>query len=98
EWVIRSFKKEQWEELGKDLFALDERSFDPLTSRISAKTIILGGKKRIDRHHSIRLYTLTELANMIQKSGMKVSSVLGHLDGRDYRIDMRRMVILSYRE
>jgi len=98
EWVIRAFQKKQWEELGKNVFALDERSFDPLTSRISARTVILGGEKRTDRHHSMRLYTLTELVSMIVKAGMRVGSVYGHVDGRDYWIDTRRMVILAQRE
>lgn len=95
EWVIASFREKDWEKAGSHQFALDLRSFDPLTSRISVKTVILGGKQRIERSHSMRFYTLTELGKMIEKSGMRVKSVYGHIDGRDYWIDTPRMIILA---
>ena len=98
EWVIASFREKGWEKVGSHQFALDLRSFDPLTSRISVKTVILGGKQRIERSHSMRFYTLTELGKMIEKSGMRVKSIYGHMDGRDYWIDTPRMVILAKKE
>ncbi|TET77901.1 class I SAM-dependent methyltransferase [candidate division TA06 bacterium] len=95
EWVTASFREKDWEKVGSHQFALDLRSFDPLTSRISVKTVILGGKQRIERSHSMRFYTLTELGKMIEKSRMTLKSVYGHIDGRDYWIDTPRMVIFA---
>ncbi|TET44392.1 class I SAM-dependent methyltransferase [candidate division TA06 bacterium] len=95
ERVIASFREKGWEKVGSHQFALDLRSFDPLTSRISVKTVILGGKQRIERSHSMRFYTLTELGKMIEKSRMMLKSVYGHIDGRDYWIDTPRMVVLA---
>lgn len=98
EWLMRVYQENDWEKVGNDFYALDERSFDPLTSRISAKTIILGGRKNIERHHSLRLYTLRELASMISRAKMELLSVYGHIDGRDYWIDTPRMIILAARK
>jgi len=95
DWLMRVYQENDWEKVGNDFYALDERSFDPLTSRISAKTTILGGRRRRERHHSLRLYTLTELASMISRAKMELLSVYGHMDGRDYWIDTPRMVVLA---
>lgn len=93
ERVLSRFRRETWEELGRGEYALDERSFDLLSSRISARTLVLGQGKILERRHSMRLYTLTEIARMVETAGMNVVSVYGHLDGRDYRTDTPRMVL-----
>lgn len=93
EWVLSRFQKEHWEEVDGGKYALDFREFDPVSSRIGARTVVLGEGARIERSHSIRLYTLTEMTRMAERAGMKLVSVHGHLDGRKYWIDTPRMVI-----
>jgi ubiquinone/menaquinone biosynthesis C-methylase UbiE len=93
EWVLSRFQKENWEELEGGRYALDERKFDPVSSRISARTLLLGTGENIERRHSMRFYTLTEMVRMIERAGMRLISFHGHLDGRKYWLDTPRMVI-----
>jgi len=93
ERVLSRFQKKSWEELDGGRYALDEREIDLLSSRISARTLVLGKDERTERRHSMRLYALTEMGRMTEKTGMSVASVYGHLDGREYKIDTPRMVI-----
>ncbi len=95
EWVLSHFTKQDWEQMEDGTYALDKRSFDLLNSRITAETTLLGSTGKKERRHSMRFYTLTELARMIEKAGMRVKAVFGHLDGREYWVDTRRMVILA---
>jgi SAM-dependent methyltransferase len=93
EWVLSHFRKEHWEELEEGKYALDEREFDPLSSRIRARTICLGEGEKVERHHSMRFYTLTEMTRMVEAAGMKLTSAYGHLDGRRYWLESPRMVV-----
>jgi SAM-dependent methyltransferase len=95
EYVLSRFTKRSWEQAEDGTYVLDRRSFDLLKSRISAETTLLGTVGKKERRHSMRFYTLTELARMIEKAGMRVRAVFGHLDGREYWVDTRRMVILA---
>lgn len=52
-----------------------------------------GGRRAY--RHVFRLYTLTELARMLERAGLQVEAVWGGLDRRPYDLDSRRMVLLA---
>jgi hypothetical protein len=41
------------------------------------------------------MYTLKELADMLSRASLSVSRTWGGLDGREYGLDNRRMIVLA---
>jgi len=95
EWIIRNFLDQGWEQIKRGTFALDERELDLSRSRIRARTLLIGGDKEREKSHSLRLYTLKEMIQMMEESGLHLLSVFGRLDGSEYNLDSKRMVILT---
>jgi SAM-dependent methyltransferase len=95
EWIIRNFQEKDWEILSGKTVALDERELDLEKSRSRARTLILGKEKRSERSLSLRLYTLTEMISILNQAGLNVKSVYGGLDGSEYSLNSKRMVILA---
>ena len=87
EWVIANsdFNK-NWDQNESGMIFLEERIFDLNKSRAIVKFKVIESKKSepIEIFHSIRLYTLTEIGNMLKKSGFKIASVYGSYDGNKY--------------
>lgn len=78
------------------LIVLEERSFDLLTSRNNARITMLDADgQRTEYHHSVRIYTLTELARMLAQAGLPVQTYYGGLDGRKLSLTSLRQVVLS---
>lgn len=95
EWILRNLRTKDWEEIDQEPFALDERKLDLPRSRIRSRTLFIREGKRKERSHSLRLYTLREMPNRIEESGLQMDSTLGGLDGREYSHESKRMVILA---
>jgi hypothetical protein len=48
--------------------------------------------------HSLRLYTLTEIARLLARRGLAVERVLGGFGGEPYGLETPRMIVLARRE
>lgn len=78
------------------LIELEERSFDLLTSRNEVKiTMIYPDGQRKEYGFSHRVYTLTELAQMLTLAGLQVKAYSGAWDGSALTIDSFRLILLS---
>lgn len=78
------------------LIELEERSFDLLTSRNEVKiTTIYPDGQRKEYGFSHRVYTLTELAQMLTLAGLQVKAYSGAWDGSALTIDSFRLILLS---
>lgn len=78
------------------LIELEERSFDLLTSRSEVKiTMIYPDGQRKEYGFSHRVYTLTELAQMLTLAGLQVKAYSGAWDGSALTIDSFRLILLS---
>lgn len=78
------------------LIELEERSFDLLTSRSEVKiTTIYPDGQRKEYGFSHRVYTLTELAQMLTLAGLQVKAYSGAWDGSALTIDSFRLILLS---
>lgn len=81
------------------LIELEEREFDPLTSRNNVKvTLLHPDGRRTSYSHSARLYTLTELAHMMEAAGLHVKAYYGGLDGSKLTLESRRLVVIAQKE
>ena len=94
--LVRIFESRGWYKTETGVYVLDERSFDFLAGRNNVRqvTIYPDGTKR-EAYHSWRAYTLTELAKMLERAGLKVAATYGGMDGSLYTLESHRLVILA---
>lgn len=97
----RDYKLVHWQPLQEwspnaSLHVREEHSFDPMTSRLAihySYTYENGERYQFDASH--RLYTFTELRDLLARAGLGVRSVFGSLDGDPFSLDSRRLVIFA---
>ena len=80
------------------LVVLQERTLDLRSSRDLVRyTLLHPDGRRTSHDTSIRLYTLTELAAMLDRAGLELLAVSGDLDGGPLELDSSFVVALSGR-
>jgi SAM-dependent methyltransferase len=96
EGLMRHFIPHQIDYYPEGLIVLEERSFDLLASRSEVKiTMIYADGQRREYSHSLRVYTLTELVQMLTMAGLQVKAYSGAWDGSELTIDNMRLILLS---
>jgi SAM-dependent methyltransferase len=89
EGLIRRYESHMIEYYPEGLIVLEERSFQLLTSRNEVKiTMIYPGGQRREYGYSHRVYTLTELVQML--AGLQMKAYFGSWDGSELTIDSFR--------
>jgi SAM-dependent methyltransferase len=96
--LIRHFDSQMIEHYPEGLIVLEERSFDLLTSRNEVKIIMIypDGQRR-EYGYSHRVYTLTELVQMLAVEGLQVKAFYGGWDGSALTMESFRLILLSQR-
>jgi SAM-dependent methyltransferase len=80
------------------LIVLQERTLDLRAGRDLVRyTLLHPDGRRTTREHAIRLYTLPELAAMLERAGLELLEVHGDLDGGPLELDSSFVVTLSAR-
>jgi D-alanine-D-alanine ligase len=96
EKFIRHFEPHMIDHLPDGLIVLEERDFDLLTSRANVKlTMIYEDGERKEYGHAARIYTLTELAQMLNRAGLQVKGYYGAWDKSRLTIDSLRLIVLA---
>ena len=96
EGLMRHFSPHMIEHHPDGLIVLEERSFDLFTSRSEVKiTMIYPDGRRKEYGHAARVYTLTELAQMLTKAGLQVKAYYGAWDRSELTIDSFRLILLA---
>ncbi len=85
----------RWEKIDSDFIYLEESSFNARTSRVHTHRIILDGSARRELDFDLRLYSLSELEELIESNGMKVVAAYGDRDQSPFSVSSRRMIIVS---
>jgi SAM-dependent methyltransferase len=78
---------------------VEQRRFDALASRLTTSFVIVSpdGERTDSIGHTLRLYTLTEIARMLEAAGLRLQRVYGGFDGSDYTLESQRMIALARR-
>jgi SAM-dependent methyltransferase len=98
EGLIRYFSPHGIDRYQDGLIVLEERQFDLLTSRTNVLvTMFYPDGRRKEYSHSVRAYTLTELAHMLGEAGLQVQAYYGGLDGSKLTVDSHRLVVVARR-
>jgi SAM-dependent methyltransferase len=96
EGLIRHFSPYMIEHYPEGLIVLEERDFDLLTSRSKVKvTMIYANGERKEYGHAARVYTLTELVQMLTMAGLQMKAYFGTWDGRELTMDSFRLILLA---
>jgi SAM-dependent methyltransferase len=99
EGLIRHFSPHMIEHHPEGLIVLEERDFDLLTSRSKVKiTMIYPNGEHKEYGHAVRVYTLTELAQMLTNAGLKVNAYFGAWDRSALTIDSFRLILLAQKD
>jgi SAM-dependent methyltransferase len=92
--LARGFQARDWQELADGRVMLAEREYDALTGRSSATwTFVTSGGDRSELLHSLRVYTLPELAVMLRRTGLDVVETWGGFDGQPFGFEGRRLIV-----
>jgi SAM-dependent methyltransferase len=96
EGLMRHYAHQHIEYYPEGLIVLEERSFDLLTSHNEVQIIMIypDGQRR-EYSHSLRVYTLTELVQMLVAAGLQVKAYYGGWDGSALTMDSFRLILLS---
>jgi len=73
-------------------------SFDVLTGRLHNDRIILREGQRIERPFSIRLYSFTELRDLLAQAGLAVEQAYGEWDACPLELESPSMVLIARKE
>ncbi len=96
--LMRVFRESEFRELPDGAFMMERRKYDIQTGRMNVDWFYEPkGWKRVHGFHSVRLYTFTELAAMLEKAGLTVRQTWGGMDGREYNMESPRMDVLAER-
>jgi SAM-dependent methyltransferase len=96
EGLMRHYLPEGISHYPDGLIVLEERRFDLLTSRNNVQvTMIYPDGQRKEYSHSLRVYTLTELAQMLAVAGLRVQACYGTWDRSPLTMDNFRLILLS---
>jgi SAM-dependent methyltransferase len=94
--LVRGFQPSGIQRYDDGLLVTEERTFDQLTGRNAVRvTMLRQDGRRTELSHNVRMYTLTELAGMLARSGLTVEAAYGGLDGSRLTLDSRRLVAIA---
>lgn len=92
---IRGFDRWLVERTG-EVFEVEEWDFDHLNGRLNwTNYVFFADGRRESWRHSIRAYTVVEVKDLLQRAGLALQDVYGHVDGRPYTIEAPAAVFVA---
>jgi SAM-dependent methyltransferase len=97
EWAIDNYIQNDWHTGADGTLYVERRDLDLATSRMHVHFIVVdpNGGRHESIGHIIRLYTLTEMTRLLERVGLRVTSVFGGFEGEQYGIGTRRMIVVG---
>ncbi|MFC1607596.1 class I SAM-dependent methyltransferase [Candidatus Latescibacterota bacterium] len=94
DFVLRLDSRKDWFERNGAVI-LEDKWYDPILNRSEIDVTVIDKKGKRNYHHSIRLYSLTELTMLLEAAGFEVIRVYGGFDGNEFDLEQDRMLILA---
>lgn len=92
--LVRNFFPSSITRYDNGLIVLEERRFDLLSSRYEVRvTLLHPDGRRSEYEHSLRVYTLTELTQMLASAGLLLQGCYGNLDGSPFTMESRLVLV-----
>ncbi len=92
--LLRSMTTKDWFESG-DAVILEEKKFDFHRNRTEIDVRLIDKKGGRSYHHSIRVYSFSEISMLLNAAGFMVRAVFGGFNAEDFDWDHDRMLIIS---
>jgi len=96
DFFMKHAPRQSWFTKG-GLTVLEERRFDLVVSRSEVDVTVLEGPQRRAYHHSIRLYTATELAMLLASLDIDTLDVRGDFGGAPLTVDAPHLILIVER-
>ncbi len=94
DFVLRSLTKKDWF-VRNGAVVLEKKYFDSVKNRTEIDVNVIDKKGKRDYHHSIRIYSYTEISMLLEAAGFNVMAVFGGFHGEQFDWNHDRMLILS---
>jgi len=91
---LKDFRPLMVKEKGRDLM-IERNYFDPASSRIYNRRIVVRNGKRKDKPFFIRIYQIPELKKLLARAGMRIMRIYGDWDDQKLSHHSRRMIIIA---
>ena len=95
--MARFLPRDWWLVRDSSLF-VQERQFDPLSGVLSVESQWVNGRRRGSRHHRIRLYTATRLAELCADAGLLVEQAYDGWDDRPLHRRASEMLLVARKQ
>jgi SAM-dependent methyltransferase len=92
--VLNNFHKDYVTEKDQNLL-INRFSFDIRSGRLRNDRIVIRDGVRKDKPFSIRLYSVTELRDLLRAAGLELDRLYGEWDGRPLQLDSPSMVVIA---
>jgi ubiquinone/menaquinone biosynthesis C-methylase UbiE len=92
--LVIGFHEQDWRLLGEGRLLLEQRTFDAAAGVAQTTQTLIDGKgARESRSFSVRVYSATELLNMLQRAGYAEARCYGDLDGGPFEPSSRLVIV-----
>ena len=100
EWVIINNEPYEWRIHNDGSIILEHRELDLCRSinHLTFTEVAPDGTRRLASELHMRLYTLTEMSQMLNTAGMELTDVFGGFHGEEYGVNTRRMILIARRQ
>jgi len=94
--LVKNFQERDWAEF-QPFYLLEKRALDHKNSKlISQWTIIQKHNGQIRSiQHVVRLYTFTQIEQMLKNAGITIKKVYGGYEKQEFNLDASRMIVLA---
>jgi len=94
DFVLRSMCKKDWFERN-DTIVLERKWIDQYRNRSEIDVHVVDKRGKRTYHHSIRLYSFTEVSMLLEAAGFEIQDVFGGFNGEPFDRYHDRMLILA---
>lgn len=92
--LMRIMSERSWEPLPDGAIMFEQRRFDPVTGVIeTVHTFQPEQGERLSATYYLRIYTITELARLVEEAGFGELEFYGDLDGSDLEPETRLVIV-----
>jgi SAM-dependent methyltransferase len=93
--LLRHREPRTWKVLRDGALLLSEWLWDPITNRYSYPQILIDEHGQQRFYHSVRLYTASEITELLRHAGLRVLEYYGGFQGETLSVDSPRMILLA---
>ena len=96
DYIMKHFVPEEWHETDQEI-VFERRRFDAVDGSVSTRRIVLSGRERREYHRVLRMYTVSELAALLETAGLRPGRWCGDYDGSRFGPESKRMIAIAER-